>query len=76
MDVGVRELRGNLSRSLQQVRAGEELTVTDHGRAIARSVPTDERPIDRLVLRADHVGLHLDAAAPNAESVRPKPSQI
>lgn len=49
MDVGVRELRGNLSRYLQQVRAGQELTVTDHGRAIARIVPTDERPIDRLI---------------------------
>lgn len=49
MDVGVRQLRGNLSRYLQSVRAGGELTVTDHGRAIARIVPTDERPIDRLI---------------------------
>ena len=49
MDVGVRELRGNLSRYLKSVREGAELTVTDHGRAIARIVPTDQRPIERLI---------------------------
>jgi prevent-host-death family protein len=49
MDVGVRELRGNLSKYLRDVRAGAELTVTDHGRPIARIVPTGERTIDRLI---------------------------
>ena len=49
MDVGVRDLRANLSKHLQSVRAGSELTITDHGRAIARIIPTDERSIDRLI---------------------------
>ena len=49
MDVGIRQLRGSLSRYLRSVQAGGELTITDHGRAIARIVPTDERPIDRLI---------------------------
>ena len=39
MDVGVRELRDNLSRHLAQVRSGSTITVTDHGQPIARIVP-------------------------------------
>lgn len=67
MDVGIRQLRGNLSRYLQSVRAGGELTITDHGRAIARIVPTGERPIDRLIRE----GL----ITPAPESSRTRPSR-
>lgn len=41
-DVGIRELRDHLSRYLERVQAGEELTVTDRGRPIARLVPIAE----------------------------------
>lgn len=41
MDVGVRELRDGLSKHLAEVRAGRTLTVTDHGRPVARIVPID-----------------------------------
>lgn len=34
--VGVRELKNQLSRFLDRVKAGEEITVTEHGRPIAR----------------------------------------
>lgn len=48
--VGVRELRDHLSRYLERVRAGEEVVVTDRGRAVCRLLPMDgERTIDRLV---------------------------
>jgi prevent-host-death family protein len=46
VEVGVRELRDHLSRYLERVKAGEELTVTEHGRPIARLV--GPRPLDRL----------------------------
>lgn len=36
----VRELRQNLSRYLARVKAGESLTVTEHGREVARLVPS------------------------------------
>jgi prevent-host-death family protein len=50
MEVGVRELRNNLSRYLDKVRDGEELVVTDRGRAIARVLPVEsERVLDRLI---------------------------
>lgn len=47
--VGVRELRQNLSRYLERVKAGETLTVTERGREVARLSPS--RPdIDPLYL--------------------------
>ena len=39
MDVGVRELRDGLSRHLASVRDGHTITVTDHGRPVARIIP-------------------------------------
>ncbi len=50
MEAGVRELRDHLSRYLEVVREGHEVTVTDHGKAVARLVPLDRpRPLDRLI---------------------------
>jgi prevent-host-death family protein len=49
-DVGIRELRDHLSRYISQVREGSEVTVTDHGRAVARIVPLDRpRLLDQLI---------------------------
>lgn len=39
MDVGIRDLRDGLSRHLASVREGHTITVTDHGRPVARIVP-------------------------------------
>jgi prevent-host-death family protein len=41
MDVGIKELRDGLSRHLAEVREGRTITVTDHGKPIARIVPVD-----------------------------------
>jgi len=50
MDVGIRELRADLSRYVKRVKAGEEITVTEHGKPVARLVPLEgERKIDRLI---------------------------
>jgi prevent-host-death family protein len=50
MEAGVRELRDHLSRYLELVREGHEVTVTDHGKAVARLVPLEHpRPLDRLI---------------------------
>lgn len=50
MEVGIRELRDGLSRHLAEVRKGQTLTVTDHGRPIARIVPYDQpTTLERLV---------------------------
>ena len=50
MRVGIRELRDGLSGYVASVRAGEQIVVTDHGRAVARLVPIDgDEPLDRLI---------------------------
>lgn len=50
MNIGVRELRDGLSKHLAEVRAGRTLTVTDHGKPIARIVPVDRpSPLEQLI---------------------------
>lgn len=61
METGVRELRDHLSRYLELVRQGEEITVTDHGKAVAMIVPLARpRALDRLIAE----GLVTPAATP------------
>lgn len=47
--VGVAELKDNLSRHLRAVEAGEIIVVTDHDRPVARLVPVETK--SRLVIR-------------------------
>ena len=47
VEVGVRDLKNNLSRYLDRVRDGEEVIVTDRGRPIARLAALDH-PTNRL----------------------------
>lgn len=50
MEVGIRELRADLSRWIKRVREGEEVVVTDRGQAVARIVPSNGRSrFDELV---------------------------
>jgi prevent-host-death family protein len=41
VEIGVRALRDSLSRHLAEVRNGHTVTVTEHGRPIARIVPVE-----------------------------------
>ena len=67
MEVGIRALRDRLSEYVERVRQGEELVVTDRGRAIARLVPIGhERTLDRLIREG------LVEPAPVGERRRPR----
>lgn len=67
-EVGIRELRDHLSRYLDRVQDGEEVVVTDRGRAIARVLPmSGERTIDRLIAQG------LVTPATQGRRTRPKP---
>jgi prevent-host-death family protein len=69
MEAGVRELRDHLSRYLDAVREGQEVTVTDHGKAVARLVPLDQpRLLDRLIAE----GLVTPASAPKRQRTGPR----
>jgi prevent-host-death family protein len=68
MEVGIRELRNHLSRYLDRVRDGDEVVVTDRGRAIARVVPAGgERVLDRLIAE----GIVTPARQPKRRAARP-----
>jgi prevent-host-death family protein len=50
MEVGIRELRADLSRWVKRVRNGDEVIVTERGKPVARLVPFVREPkIDQLV---------------------------
>ena len=50
MEVGIRALRADLSRWLKRVEAGEEITVTDRGRPVAKITPANGRSkLDELI---------------------------
>ena len=69
VQVGVRDLKNNLSRYLERVRDGDEVVVTDRGRPIARLIAVDAST-DRLADLIDQ-GLVRPATAPRGR--RPKP---
>jgi prevent-host-death family protein len=64
IEVGVRDLKNNLSRYLDQVEAGVEVVVTDRGRPIARLNGMTDQPNDKL------------AALIEAGLVRPPTSRV
>lgn len=50
MEVGIKELRSQLSDYLARVREGNEVVITDRGAAIARIIPINGgRAFDRAV---------------------------
>jgi prevent-host-death family protein len=68
VEVGVRELRNNLSQYLERVQAGDEVLITERGRAIARVLPLKgERTLDRLIAN----GLVTPAREPKRSTSRP-----
>ncbi|MDK3258531.1 type II toxin-antitoxin system Phd/YefM family antitoxin [Blastococcus capsensis] len=49
-NIGIRELRNGLSKHIATVAAGATITVTDHGRPVARIVPVDQpTALERLI---------------------------
>jgi prevent-host-death family protein len=55
--VGIRELKGQLSRYLKRVRAGERLVVTERGEPVAVISPPAANPADRRIEAMLRTGL-------------------
>ena len=69
LEVGVRELRDNLSRWLDEVKEGREIVVTERGRPVARLVPSSgPSHLESLIAQ----GIVTPASAPRlpASSIR------
>lgn len=47
--VGIAELRDSLSRYLAEVKRGNEIIVTDHGRPVARILPASTSKLEALI---------------------------
>ena len=48
-EVGIRALKQNASAVVAEVAAGETITVTDRGRAVARLTPIDRSGLESLL---------------------------
>jgi prevent-host-death family protein len=46
--IGIRELKAHLSHTLQQVKAGETVIITERGKPIGRIVPMETSLEDRM----------------------------
>ena len=71
IEVGVRDLKNNLSRYLGQVEAGIEVVVTDRGRPIARLNGIADEPTDKLAALIE-AGL----VRPPTSKVRQRPAPL
>ena len=72
MDVGVTELRANLSEWLQRVRDGDEVTITDRGLPVARLVPVGEM---ELIQRLEREGVLCRPESPGPRFI-PRPISV
>ncbi|MFO7572810.1 MAG: type II toxin-antitoxin system prevent-host-death family antitoxin [Gaiellaceae bacterium] len=69
MEVGIRELRLNLSRYVARVRAGAEVIVTDRGEPVAKLGPVDDGETKRARLIRE--GKLTPARAPKRTTLPP-----
>lgn len=69
MEIGIRQLRDGLSKHLAAVRSGRTVTVTDHGKPVARIVPVGE-PTALERLRAE------GRVRPAQRAKRPAPEPV
>lgn len=48
-EVGIRELNQNASRVVARAKAGESMTITEHGRPVARIIPIRKSRVEQLI---------------------------
>ena len=52
MEVGVRELRDNLSKWIARAKRGQDVVITDRGKPVARLTRVDDSPaLERLIAK-------------------------
>lgn len=69
VEVGIRELRLNLSKYVARVRDGAEVIVTDHGKPVVRLSPIDEQ--EAHIARLMREGLIKPAKRPKSKTLPP-----
>ncbi len=69
-EIGTLEARNSLSALLDRVEKGEEITITRHGRPVARLVPALQRDIERARVAAEGLRAIRSRARPGPESLK------
>lgn len=69
VEVGIRELRLNLSRYVARVREGTEVIVTDHGEPVARLGPLEEE--EDTFARLVSEGVIIPGSRPSGRTMPP-----
>ncbi len=64
MEIGIRELRAQLSRYIELVQGGEEIVVTERGRPVARIVGTSDQDVTARLVARGIVRLPIDRRQP------------
>ena len=67
MEVGVKQLRDHLREWLEAVQRGEEITVTERGKPVARLIPTKGRSTYEQLVAAGIITPARLPKRPNAE---------
>jgi prevent-host-death family protein len=72
--VGIRELKAKLSRYVEQVKAGETVTITERGKPVGRIVPVRPTLEDKLQQLAEAGMLSWSGRKlePRVPSIRPR----
>lgn len=74
LQVGVKELKDNLSAYLRQVKAGATLTITEHGQPIGRLAPVPKSVDERLqeLIDSGLITWNGNKFQPDSNRVRPR----
>jgi len=75
MEMGIRQLKNELSEVLRAVKDGEDITVTEHGKAIAKIVPIKEEAFESRLERLIREGRVTSAKKPKSKTL-PKPIDL
>lgn len=71
VEVGIRELRLNLSRYVARAKTGTEVVVTERGRPVARLVQIGEDDDDAVYARLVREGIITPALRPKSKTLPP-----
>ncbi len=58
--VGIRELKTHLSKYVRQVKRGDTIVITDHGKPVGRIVPVEQTIEEKLLALRDSGFLEWD----------------
>lgn len=69
--VGIRELKTHLSKYVRQVKRGDTIVITDHGKPVGRIVPVEQTIEEKLLALRDSGFLEWDGEKLSLDPITP-----